>query len=95
MSAIPPNPTGEQMGEWRDIATAPKDGTVILAWCDAMDWPEAVMWIDYTPDDDQDEPGFWAYAEDMLNDATGGANPVHWQPLPSHPTSPSQQGEQT
>lgn len=71
---------------WKTIDTAPKDGTIILAWCVGMAWPEAVMWIAYTDDDDQDEDGFWAYADDLLNEVSGGADPEYWQPLPTPPT---------
>lgn len=69
-------------GGWRDIESAPKDGTPILAWCvhpharhatDDKDWSAAVItqWINHNG-------GGWTW------NGLGGSF-THWQPLPSPP----------
>lgn len=58
------------MGDWQPIATAPKDGTKILAWC--SEW-ERVLIIEWTS-------GVWAIE---LSDQD--AQPTDWQPLPQRP----------
>lgn len=67
------------MNTWQDIATAPKDGTSILGFCEGAKIP-AVMhwsidrWTDLSGDvDDVDDPQYAFY------DAT------HWMPLPKGP----------
>lgn len=57
---------------WHPAETAPKDGTVILAWFPGMDWPEAIRWDEY-PEDAKEEygEGYWTYADDLLQDAIG------------------------
>ena len=76
------------MSEWRDISTAPKDGTAILV-CRADDLePWHDIW-DY----DDDTPGaasghVWHGGEGWY---TQGAA-THWMPLPEPPTT-GQEGE--
>lgn len=65
------------MGEWRPIETAPKDGRDILV-CAVCQTTGEVLWGVATADPDrlwlwwkpQDEPAKW---------------PTHWQPLPDPP----------
>lgn len=75
---------------WRDIESAPKDGTKFMVWADGFEWPEVVFWQDYDPEDAEEigEPGYWRYAEDLLDDATDSCEPdqwTHWMPLPPAP----------
>lgn len=66
--------------EWLPIATAPKDGTDILA-CDAR----VIGWMLVVSYDAEDLPVCWltadgpAYHHDMF---------THWMPLPEPPVSP-------
>lgn len=77
------------MGEWQDIATAPKDGTVIR--------------VRYEWDGNSEEDGvYWAeHRQCMLGTRAGErgpgfvspeighlpVEPTHWMPLPSSPES--------
>ena len=67
--------------EWRDIATAPKDGTNILVYEDGA--TTVVFW-----DDDH---------ESWLHPYKGGKtrwpNVTHWLPLPSAPNQAKEAGE--
>ena len=71
--------TGTSQDEWRDISTAPKDGTAILAYwspvvegaADAMD---IALWAD----------GGWRDPDDI--EALYGT-PTHWMPLPPAPST--------
>lgn len=78
---------------WRDIATAPKDGTTVLLYREVAPftvvgygrWEEAFGisgWISY---------GFHRGGDDASN--LGLASPTHWQPLPAPPARP-QEGAQ-
>jgi hypothetical protein len=73
---------------WQPIETAPKDGSIILAWCSDAGWPEAVKWWFYHPEHGEElVEGYWGYAEEILNDVTGGADPGFWMPLPEPPNA--------
>jgi len=83
----------EKTGGWRDIATAPKDGTHILA-CDARtpygpQWtfnqrpPTVVHWWA-----NPGEEGFYTSVNEMEPQATFPA--THWKPLGSEPPSQTQ-----
>jgi hypothetical protein len=69
---------------WRNIASAPKDGTPFLGWMDRVEqfyWQSAegsrpVGWRHF----------MWVYPE--------GKGPTHWQPLPAAP-APSADREDT
>lgn len=76
------------MTDWQPIATAPKDGTQILALCQPrffetgkpMDFNYmAVVWWRKAKDPKWGETR-WKHA---LNDSY--AEPTHWMPLPSPP----------
>ena len=61
---------------WRDIASAPKDGSWIFGYSDTLKirfYPMVLFWDDNgwtTPSHGDGEPGF---------------NPTHWMPLPDPP----------
>lgn len=84
-SPIPQAPTDSD--GWRDIATAPKDGTPVLGY--AEDW----IHDDYNPSGIRecfcDGDGFWQSPEwNNYQDVyeTGDGSPTHWQPLPPPPS---------
>ncbi len=61
--------------EWKDISTAPKDGSLILLCHYANYGPFSGKFVD----------GDW-YALCDLEDATGiTSRPTHWMPLPDAP----------
>ncbi len=75
------------MMEWQPIETAPKDGTVILAFVLGASIPSIVSWVTYRresrwciepetfmEDDHFDE--FWTATR---------YEPTHWMPLPTPP----------
>jgi hypothetical protein len=80
-------PQGPEEGGWRPIATAPRDGTPILAFCvhpnarlageDSAEWTEIVTtrWIDFNG-------GGWTW------NGICGVH-THWQPLPTAPPPPA------
>ncbi|HEU0196171.1 MAG TPA: hypothetical protein VFQ88_03015 [Nevskiaceae bacterium] len=69
----------QERSAWRDIATAPKDGTAI--W--AFNGEQARMrWIA------GDGYALWIYDDALLGDACPDPDqPTHWMPLPSEPVS--------
>lgn len=61
------------MSEWRDIETAPKDGTFMVATKNGFVCPEVENWLD-------------TEFECFFSDRYGRIyNPTHWQPLPEPP----------
>lgn len=68
---------------WHPAETAPRDGTIILAWFPGMDWPEAAVWIDYPAKHREYGIGFWAYANVLLESHTDGPSgePRYWTPI--------------
>ncbi len=89
-------PLQDRVGEWRPIETAPKDGTLILAFCvhanaryageNFSEWTEIVTtrWIDHNG-------GGWTWS------GICGVH-THWQPIPEPParsilSKPSQDAE--
>jgi hypothetical protein len=82
------------MSKWQPMDTAPKDGRVIHVWAPGFEWPEAVRWDLYDPEDAEDagEDGYWTYAETLMAEATDSCEPetwTHWMPLPPPPTTVS------
>lgn len=80
------------MSDWRDIESAPRDGTRILV-CDAGDDPDSYItaWSDdvYTFQGGKGGPRGWfsgSYA-DHWGDRPTLDNPKFWQPLPAPPES--------
>lgn len=85
---------------WRDIATAPRDGTSVLLFSDAwsMSWGEVQIgrfedgvWLTGEGEVEDNAPGFDAAAEvdDDFDDFDSNVGPTHWMPLPASP----EQGE--
>jgi hypothetical protein len=75
------------MGEWRDISTAPRDGTDIIAYCDGACTPTSnVTWWN-------DGWRLWMDADKFVNPGVTEWFPTHWQPLPepSDPIAPYDQ----
>lgn len=83
-------------GGWRDIESAPKDGSYIVAWgkpCSSADeGPWVTRWQDYGEGSialerwksgDGPKGTFWH--SEPVNNWTNGWKPTHWQPLPSPP----------
>lgn len=70
-------------GEWRDIADAPRDGTVIFAL-----WPytptQCAFETRWHPADDTDAAGWSAKNWGHILD---GYEPSHWLPLPAPPSA--------
>ena len=61
--------------EWRDIETAPKDGTIVLLSGE----------FDY-PGDWRIKMGYWAAYEKEWHLFGGVWKPTHWMPLPEAPS---------
>jgi len=69
------------MGEWRDIATAPRDGTpIILARAGGGWWPRSGWWSQTFSQ--------WVVRENDEGATSLLLDPTHWQPLPGPPVSP-------
>jgi hypothetical protein len=66
---------------WRDIETAPKDGTRFLVFGGGADKVEVCTW--------DDRVGAWDLDHTMLEDfndqSEGYSRPTHWRPLPKAP----------
>lgn len=65
---------------WRDIATAPKDGTKFLAFMEQNPdiSPQIIFWSDIAKT--------WLIAWDDMNiEKEWNDKPVYWMPLPSPP----------
>jgi hypothetical protein len=74
---------------WQDIETAPKDGTLILAF-DPDDVPQQVV-VKWHADGHWEG---WLYADDVLCDVMPeGAAPTHWMPLLASPVPSKQKGK--
>jgi len=87
LAALPPG-DAPQTCAWREIATAPKDGTAILLYVAderGSQWANQIgVWWD-----DGEAPGFFRYQEDQrrLGAYSRAHQPTHWQPLPAPPVA--------
>lgn len=66
----------DKMNKWKPIETAPKDGTVILAWVNEPEGFYAlIQWCSFRLGwfDASNEDIYWDY------------HPSHWMKLPLHP----------
>jgi hypothetical protein len=78
---------------WQPIATAPKDGTVVLVGVDiATQWiVRNAFWreVDVNLKDmgwEEDDTGWWAYRTSMTQERLDGIyEPTHWLPMPEPP----------
>jgi Protein of unknown function (DUF551) len=91
------------MTEWRDIATAPRDGTAVLCFgihdhspIDAQrgvkagdHWWAIMLWDIWRAKAYADEDNRWVFAKDG---ATAWSKPTHWQPLPDPPSAGGEGG---
>ena len=66
-------------GGWRDIATAPKDGTRFLTFDDYYGVRMGRAFIRADHDD------WLSYVDCNGNSSKGGIRATHWQPLPAPP----------
>ena len=95
LRAAAPPPCTQKVGEWQPIATAPKDGTHILAYRQPIGMrvtnltnpPTVVHWFD-----DPEQPGFYTSVNERAPEYP--FNPTHWKPLgppPALSTNPEEQ----
>ena len=70
----------EGLGAWQPIATAPRNGTRVLATWDYT-WQQSGMHIEVCETGEQGE-WFYSYDGDMPTKP-----PTHWMPLPAPPVS--------
>lgn len=67
------------MGEWRDIESAPKDGTEIIVSGWIFDDPTGgERWVTMA---------YWNDVEWFQSSDVGLYPPTHWQPFPSPPSN--------
>lgn len=79
------------MNEWRDMASAPKDGTRIQVW-DHGAWPAA--WSEECQHGRfETKPGWQIFECDDPFYSIAADNPTHWRPLPEPPLSQVEQEE--
>lgn len=77
--------TAESRSEaWQPIATAPKDGTVVVL----ADWSDYHQWWSFTT-------SYWRRYLDDFGEGFGwvGHEPTHWAPLPPPQDSPLSDGD--
>lgn len=67
--------------EWQPIETAPRDGTVILAYWPSSSWGDGYTYIHPVVFYD----GQWIHDWDRDEETT--LDPTHWMPLPTPPQS--------
>lgn len=73
---------GIQTDGWQPIETAPKDGTVILAWSVGQSEDSETQLIFWYDDPDYpDEPPYWC----VNYEGHSNLVPTHWMPLPGAP----------
>jgi len=66
--------------QWQPIETAPRDGTNLWLFSGSDD---PCQFVGFYADDPSGP--YWAYAEQLVMDVAGQANPTHWMPLPPPP----------
>lgn len=88
------------MGEWKDISSAPKDGTPIQAHIPGHGSDIIIRWTDGLMDsadvpcggwemaDDQEPPDSWTdgICWAVNEDGEPSVQPTHWKPLRSPPS---------
>lgn len=78
--------------EWRDIATAPKDGTVVMGLVvDRLG--SRVMAVEFNDSWYGDETRPWWAPANLDEEYGGPVNATHWLPLPSAPNQAKEAGE--
>lgn len=61
---------------WRDIESAPRDGTTIIAWCVCEETGDGWVAADVA---------YWPPIDDWLGVSDGIVSPLFWMPLPPPP----------
>lgn len=74
------------MNIWQPIATAPKDGTIVLG-CEWMSGKHIVVEIQWAKDHHGDYE--WQLASTIWADESYSADPTHWMPRPGPPRKES------
>ena len=74
------------MSEWRDISTAPRDGTWMLGWEGPSGTSCGILVMRWKPE------GSW-FEEGWYDDGKRQAEPTHWMPLPAPPANQGEGGE--
>lgn len=71
------------IGSWRPMASAPRDGTLILGWFPGAETADEIMLIQMLEfEGDPDGPQWWQHGNDTAVDV----EPALWHPLPDPPT---------
>lgn len=83
--------TPEVEDGWRDIKTAPRDGTRVDLWLPtAKRFAYGFFYDDHYRTKSKPRPYWRTDSEDLFGVAWQRANqPTHWRPLPPPPSSPS------
>lgn len=78
------------MSDWRDISSAPRDGTSVILWT-STDNPEDASYVrDLLYGEHLNEVQIGYFNEDLQEwSTTHIGKPTHWMPLPSTPTAPA------
>jgi len=80
-----------ELVEWRDIATAPKDGEVLGLVVDRFG--SRVMAVEFNDSWYGDETKAWWGPANLDEEYGGPVNVTHWLPLPSAPNQAKEAGE--
>lgn len=67
---------------WKDIASAPRDGTQIIAWCVCPTTGDGFLLSDV---------GYWEPSSRWISAGDGVVLPTHWMPLPDAPLAAAQE----
>lgn len=73
----------EDVPQWRDIASAPRDGTAVLVTAGGL---QRVAWTKHSAEAGND--GVWCYHIARGGPFTVMFGVTHWMPLPALPASP-------
>lgn len=77
---------GERSAGWRDIASAPRDGTEILTAIDWLPYGKVLFWAGYA--------GAWRCPASEAGPEPEGWQPTHWMPIPAPPAETGLSGAQ-
>jgi hypothetical protein len=71
------------MSEWRDIETAPTDGTWVLVWGPSQRWSSVMMaWFALNH---RSGKAYWKDSTEWDDYELVDDQPTHWMPLPEPP----------
>lgn len=71
-------------GSWRDIESAPKDGTTILGW----EYGDVIYTCRWSPPCNPGQEGYWDLLEAGSFAGDGVVTPKKWRRAPAPPTLP-------